>query len=244
MSMHFSSVFKIPLLVVNAACMHIAYTPPNPLPTPAEMQQYGHTANPTLLFKLRRGVFMVGKGVHWLYALCESAVILAYAFPSKNSSFILHSLLLHPESAPDVRLTLPWLAGCVSIVAGVYIRFASQRELGPFFTFEQSVKKDQQLITTGPYAVVRHPAYTGMLLATIGTLLCQSGPGSWFPQSGWYEVPSLKIFAVVWLCYTAGLPCVMLLRTSSEDRVLRRHVPKEWDAYAKRTAYKMIPYVF
>ena len=31
-----------------------------------------------------------------------------------------------------------------------------------------SIKKDHQLITNGPYALVRHPIYTGLLLALVG----------------------------------------------------------------------------
>jgi len=33
------------------------------------------------------------------------------------------------------------------------------------------VKRDHTLVTTGPYAIVRHPIYTGLLLAFAGTAL-------------------------------------------------------------------------
>jgi len=39
------------------------------------------------------------------------------------------------------------------------------------FTFEMSIRKEHILVTSGPYGVVRHPGYTGALLAIGGMLL-------------------------------------------------------------------------
>src|SRR5215813_9285698 len=43
--------------------------------------------------------------------------------------------------------------------------------LGEFWSARVALKEGHQLIRTGPYAFVRHPIYTGMLVATIGTAL-------------------------------------------------------------------------
>ena len=127
------------------------------------------------------------------------------------------------------------------VTAGAGIRVACQRELGRFFTWEKSVKKDQQLITTGSYVIVRHPSYTGMALATAGTLLYYFGPGSWLRQSTLFESSWLMVVVVLWVGYTVALPCVLCFRTFDEDRVLRGHFPKQWDAYAKRVPYRLVP---
>ncbi|KAI0086923.1 hypothetical protein BDY19DRAFT_995362 [Irpex rosettiformis] len=239
------SLWKIPLIITNATGIHIAYTPPNPIPNADELHQYGsRNSDLTLLFKLRRHAAIVAKGIHWAFASCESLVILAYAFPSTHSQPILTTLLHRAENASAVRVTPQNVVGCALVVAGVGIRLACQRELGRFFTWEKSVKKDQQLVTSGPYAVVRHPSYTGMLLATVGTLLCHLGPGNWLLQSSLLESPWTKGLVVLWIAYSAGLPCVMFFRTFDEDRVLRAHFPEQWDAYAKRVPYRLVPYIF
>lgn len=148
------------------------------------------------------------------------------------------------ENASALQITPAWLIGSALMASAAYIRVSCYRELGRFFTWELSLKKDQNLVTTGPYAIVRHPAYTGTLLATIGTFICQIGPGTWMAESGWFELRSVRVLYGIWLAYRAYIPWVMIWRTYTEDQVLKEQFPEEWHAWASRTPYKMIPYVF
>ncbi len=150
----------------------------------------------------------------------------------------------YPEGASALRLNVGWLIGSALMASGALIRMACYRELGRFFTWEMSLKKDQNLVTTGPYAVVRHPSYTGTLLASLGTFVCQIGPGTWMAESGWFESKSVRVLYGIWLAYTAYIPYMMMWRTYAEDKVLREQFPEEWHAWARRTPYKMIPYIF
>lgn len=64
----------------------------------------------------------------------------------------------------------PWLGA--ALVAGalgfaVWARF----QLGRNWSDRVAVKEDHVLITSGPYAIVRHPIYSGLLLALVGTAL-------------------------------------------------------------------------
>jgi len=45
------------------------------------------------------------------------------------------------------------------------------RTLGRHFTFQLSIKRNHTLVKDGPYAVVRHPGYTGYLLMVLGMLI-------------------------------------------------------------------------
>ena len=54
-------------------------------------------------------------------------------------------------------------------------------------TYELGVLKGHRLVTGGPYAVVRHPAYTAFIVAVAGILCAQLGPGSYVLESGWLE---------------------------------------------------------
>lgn len=184
------------------------------------------------------------KAFHWIYAVSESALILANAFPSPLSTNTLSTLMRRPQAASSLSITPAWLIGGALIASGAFIRSACHRELGRFFTWEMSLKRDQNLVTTGPYAFVRHPSYTGLLLATIGSFMYQLDAGSWMAQSGWFELGSVRVLYAIWLTYTAYIPWAMMWRTYAEDQVLRESFPEEWNAWARRTPYKMIPYVF
>ncbi|MEQ1531162.1 MAG: isoprenylcysteine carboxylmethyltransferase family protein, partial [Methylococcales bacterium] len=52
--------------------------------------------------------------------------------------------------------------------AGLYLRYRAVSRLGRFFTTDVLIHQEHQLISDGPYRWLRHPAYTGLLLAFIG----------------------------------------------------------------------------
>lgn len=182
--------------------------------------------------------------MHWLYAIVESAVILANRFPSEQGTHLLSTLLRQPSAATNVELTPAWIAGCALVVTGATIRLACHRKLGRWFTWEMSIKEDQKLVTTGPYSIVRHPSYTGMIFVNTGALLCQFGPGSWMRAARWDEYSGVKVGLLFWYGYALSTVGMMVFRTVTEDRVLRECFQEQWDSYARRTPYRLIPYVF
>lgn len=64
------------------------------------------------------------------------------------------------------------LAGIVVFAAGLAIRWYSIVHLGRFFTVNVAIASDHRLIDTGPYRYVRHPSYTGALMALLGLATC------------------------------------------------------------------------
>src|SRR5664279_62984 len=60
------------------------------------------------------------------------------------------------------------LAGTLIFVAGLAIRWYAIVHLGRFFTVNMAISADHRLIDTGPYRLVRHPSYTGALMAFLG----------------------------------------------------------------------------
>jgi protein-S-isoprenylcysteine O-methyltransferase len=64
------------------------------------------------------------------------------------------------------------LAGTVIFAAGLAIRWYAIVHLGRFFTVNVAIAADHRLIDTGPYRFVRHPSYTGALMAFFGLALC------------------------------------------------------------------------
>lgn len=116
------------------------------------------------------------------------------------------------------------LLGVVGIGLGMWIRFRSLRAN----TFLSTVMKIQEershaVISTGPYARIRHPLYAGVLLFFPSTALLL---GSWI--------------GVV----AAALPILGLIaRTALEDRELRRRLDG-YTAYAARVRYRLVPGVW
>lgn len=58
--------------------------------------------------------------------------------------------------------------GLVLLIIGILFRAWSVQTLGKHFTPTVQIKENHQLITSGPYAVVRHPSYFGALIAMTG----------------------------------------------------------------------------
>jgi protein-S-isoprenylcysteine O-methyltransferase Ste14 len=90
---------------------------------------------------------------------------------------VLAALLLWTNRVPvpflEVRLFAPavwhfWVAALVT-AAGLLFTVWARVHLGRNWSGMVTIKQDHELIVTGPYALVRHPIYTGLLLAFIGT---------------------------------------------------------------------------
>jgi protein-S-isoprenylcysteine O-methyltransferase Ste14 len=70
---------------------------------------------------------------------------------------------------PDTSLW--WISGAALVVAGILVSFWARFFLGGNWSATVTVKQDHELVRSGPYAIVRHPIYSGLLLAIAGTAL-------------------------------------------------------------------------
>jgi protein-S-isoprenylcysteine O-methyltransferase len=64
------------------------------------------------------------------------------------------------------------LLGVALFAAGLAIRWYAIAHLGRFFTVNVAIAANHRLVDTGPYRIVRHPSYTGALMAFLGLALC------------------------------------------------------------------------
>ncbi|MGE7136239.1 methyltransferase family protein [Luteibacter sp. NPDC031894] len=120
--------------------------------------------------------------------------------------------------------TVPVLAAALLIVmAGVALACWSRYLLGRNWSSVVQIKKDHELIDTGPYRYVRHPIYTGLLLAFTGTAL-QVGD-----VRGIFAV--LIVFASFWR------------KLRMEERMLGETFGDAYGAYKRRTA-ALVPGIF
>jgi len=85
------------------------------------------------------------------------------------------------------------------------------------------VADDQRVVSTGPYALVRHPMYAGALLLIIGLPLAL---GSWY-----------GVFGII------GFVPVLIWRLSDEERFLTRNLPG-YAEYVSKVRWRLIPGLF
>ncbi len=116
------------------------------------------------------------------------------------------------------------LAGLVLVVAGLVVRIAAGRALGKWWSLRAEIKDGQPLVQSGPYRVVRHPAYLGMALVCLGLPIAF--------QSIWAAV----VMAL-------GIWPALAHRISIEERLLEAHFGDEYRQYARRTP-RLIPWVW
>jgi protein-S-isoprenylcysteine O-methyltransferase Ste14 len=117
------------------------------------------------------------------------------------------------------------LAALLLLWGGVGLRVWSFHTLGRYFTFTVQTSRDQPVIANGPYRVVRHPSYTGLLLAILGVAVVALG--------NWLGVVILEALAVVAVVYRIHVEEGALLRTLGDDyrdyaRSRKRLVPFVW----------------
>ncbi len=126
-------------------------------------------------------------------------------------------------------LTLPqarafYFAGLTIFVAGLALRWYAIRYLGRWFTVNVAIADDQPLIDTGPYALMRHPSYTGALMAFLGFALC------------------LDNLAALMLIVIATV-AVFSWRIHIEEKVLAQAFGQRWLDYCARTK-RLIPGIY
>ncbi|RDX41659.1 ICMT-domain-containing protein [Lentinus brumalis] len=238
-------LLKIPLLLSYATFTYNGMTPPQPQAQKQELNRFTSTASDLLTSTtpLQYAASFASKYFLCGVAVAEAAVLLAHHIPSSYSDRVLALLLPSGESA-SLRLTTASLAACLLTTSGGLIRVWCHRTLGKFFTWQTAVRDDHQLITSGPYAYVRHPGYTGWLLMAAGHLLLVLGRGSYTMESGLWNSRAGRVAAVATLTYTTFVAGMLVRRASTEDLVLKNVFGTQWDAWAKGTPYRLIPFVY
>lgn len=113
--------------------------------------------------------------------------------------------------------------GIIFMVLGIFLREYSVVTLRKYFTFKITVLEDQKLIQSGPYHYIRHPAYTGGILAIIGTSLALRS--------------SIAIIVVVLFCAIA-----YSLRINFEEKLLMKAFGNDYISYKKKTKM-LIPFI-
>ena len=140
--------------------------------------------------------------------LCVASSIIEWAYINKgDSSFSVFSVI-----------------GLLLLFGGILFRAVAIKTLGAHFTATVQIKEDHQLITKGPYSIVRHPSYLGAWLSITGcTIFLHSVVGTF-----------LSIFGMFYAYY---------IRIRVEETALVDTFGEKYKAYQKTKA-RLIPYIW
>ena len=115
-------------------------------------------------------------------------------------------------------------AGVVLFVAGLFLRWWAIITLGRFFTLDVTIEKDHELVERGPFRMVRHPSYTGVLLAFVGLALSL---GNW----------------AALLVVLLPIGVAFIHRMNVEEDALSGALGPQYTDYMRRTK-RLVPFVY
>jgi protein-S-isoprenylcysteine O-methyltransferase Ste14 len=106
-------------------------------------------------------------------------------------------------------------AGAALALTGALLAAWAKARLGRLFSPHLGVQPGHRLITNGPYAVVRHPMYLGLIDFILGSAVF------------WNDVALFAVGVLFVFYFTAQLRI--------EERMFARHFGREWEEYRART---------
>ncbi|KAJ7133341.1 hypothetical protein C8R44DRAFT_730514 [Mycena epipterygia] len=236
-----ASLWKVPFLLADALFYHRSCTQPTVPASQDEQKRTHSTAHPTghWFDGLMTSILPSwNKVMFWAFAITETSAILTsyFAVDESSDNFVAES---NPSGG---RITAVFLLGTALIVAGATIRIRCFREMGRHFTFALSLRDDHTLITSGPYAVVRHPSYTGGNMSVLGAVLTLMSDGSWWFGGG--RATLWGRFLAVNFIVCSILRVRVFLRGGREDVYLKKAFGEQWVQFAKKVPYMYIPGVW
>jgi protein-S-isoprenylcysteine O-methyltransferase Ste14 len=143
---------------------------------------------------------------------------MSYAIP-----VVLGSWLLFSDNLPFIWLQSRIIpkniyteAAAITLTAlGIAFAIWARFYLGQNWSSAPTVKVGHELIRTGPYAWVRHPIYTGLILAMIGTAIARREP------RGFFSV------VLLWLGFW--------IKSRMEEKFMRKTFGPEYEDYSQST---------
>jgi protein-S-isoprenylcysteine O-methyltransferase len=150
--------------------------------------------------------------------------LIGLAFGFSILALILAPLLNCFEVAHlDLGFPLGWV-GVALMLAGLALRWWANAVLGRFYTSTLRLAEDQQIVRAGPYRLLRHPGYGGVLLLWVGAGLA---------SQNWAVAAIILSLMSVAYAY----------RIKSEESMLQTAFGDQYRSYMRST-WRLVPWVF
>ena len=115
------------------------------------------------------------------------------------------------------------VAAAILCICGLSFCFWARAILGSNWSGTVTLKENHELIVRGPYRLVRHPIYTGLLAMVIATEMQQGHIAG--------MIGLILVFVSFWI------------KLSEEEELMRRQFPAQYAAYGERVK-RIIPFIF
>jgi protein-S-isoprenylcysteine O-methyltransferase Ste14 len=166
------------------------------------------------------GVKRTAKSSGWWRGAAVRALIVAALVVALRLQLL---RILVTQSARELAAVAPYFAPAGTALCALGLIFAAwaRVHLGRNWGYPMSLKEQPELVTSGPYAFVRHPMYTGILFAMLGSFFVEG---------------------VLWLILLAVFGVYFVYSATVEDRLMSHQFPNDYPAYKKRTKL-LIPFL-
>ncbi|KAF8176246.1 hypothetical protein K438DRAFT_2022723 [Mycena galopus ATCC 62051] len=222
-----ASFAKLTLLLILAVFQYHSFTPPVLPPSTEEQKRAGTDERDTIGWYEQSAETTIPFWIRAVY--CAFTITELVGSLARTAE----------ESEPERTITVSFILGASLIITGATIRLRCVREMGRHFTFSLSLRDGHALITSGPYSIVRHPAYTGGHMIIVGSFLTLICHGSWWFRGG-YATKWGLFLALNFICISL-LMGRTFLRGAKEDAYLRVSFGEQWQRYAEQVSCKYIP---
>ena len=119
------------------------------------------------------------------------------------------SVAVNEVPTADIHRGMLALAVALILIwSGLAIRWWAFRALGRYFTFTVMTSSDQTIVTNGPYRLIRHPGYAGLLLALAGGGLA---------FGNWLSLAAMVVLPLVGVIYRIRIEEAALLDALGDD---------------------------
>jgi protein-S-isoprenylcysteine O-methyltransferase Ste14 len=160
----------------------------------------------------------VSRAARWKHAGVRAAMLVLVVI-ALSSATLRHGL----RAAQSYQMSHAFMTaiGIVLVATGIVIAISARLQLGANWGMPMSQQQDAELVTAGPYAYVRHPIYTGVILGMIGSAIGHS---------------------VAWTLPLVLFGAYFVYSARREEELMCRLFPENYPAYMARTNM-LVPYV-
>jgi protein-S-isoprenylcysteine O-methyltransferase Ste14 len=169
---------------------------------------------------VRGGGYAAAWQRYWGLRLAAAAIIIFVAVRlgrragSSGAALFSHGIFTPPPA-------LGW-AGAALTAIGIGFAIWARVNLGRNWSSRPAVKEHHEFVMTGPYAYVRHPIYSGIMLAALGTAITSS-------------VIGIGLFVFISITFA--------LRMNKEEKIMLELFPDQYSEYQKHTK-RLVPFVW
>ena len=228
-------------------------TPPNPLPSRRDKlykgQPFEQVVRRLSFISKVKGITYSGAQRTFAYEsqmavmtafVCEALVVASLAYPGYIPEGVRPALCPQdiPDPTPLLSITPSFSIGFALSLFATFIRLSCFKELGKLFTFEVTVRPGHKLVTTGPYAYVRHPSYTGTLLNIGGVIIMHFAPGGWNRACGIMRTAGGGGMVGTYLFLSVFSVVSLWKRAVVEDAQMREIFGEKWEKYRRAVPYR------